>query len=572
MKRAFYLWAAGGLMFGALVGCGGGGGGDAPAAPGSGSEPTACVAALPPTGAMVPLAGQVTYEFVPVLSGGLGGLAFSSSQPRPVRRALVEAVDANTGTVLNSSQSGETGLFSLDVPDNTCVQLRVKASASAAPSWSVDVVDNTRGGALYAMAGEDFDSGPSGQADKNLHAPTGWTGGGYLAQSRVAAPFAILDTAQKAIGLLVSADPVIVLNPLRLNWSAGNVSATGLKTDGAIGATHFDSGNNQIYILGDAQLDADEFDPHVIAHEVGHFFEWTLSRTDSMGGSHSLDERLDPRLAWSEGFGNAFSAMVMGDPVYADSFGPAPSGHVFAFDMESNPVPDNAGFNVGWFNESSVHSLVYDFFDGIDPSEGDGVSLGFGPIYQVMTGGLKTTAAATSIHSFSQLLKDTQTSAQSGIATLLVGQNIHGTGIYGDGETNSGQVLPSESSALPVYTELIAGAPPVNVCSSAERGTFNKLNNRRLFRFTLNAQRSVVLTAQNPVFGANSDPDIILYSQGNRIAFVEGETANVEVLPVPGSAGDPLVLPGGTYIGELYEFGNLAAPAVGQVCFDLQLQ
>ena len=88
-------------------------------------------------------------------------------------------------------------------------------------------------------------------------------------------------------------------------------------------------------MLGAASNDTDEFDQHVVAHEFHHFLEDAVSRADSVGGTHSLDERLDPRVAFSEGFANAFSAMVLDDPVYRDSFGVA-QGEDFSFNMESD--------------------------------------------------------------------------------------------------------------------------------------------------------------------------------------------------------------------------------------------
>ena len=86
-------------------------------------------------------------------------------------------------------------------------------------------------------------------------------------------------------------------------------------------------------MLGAADNDTDEYDQHVVAHEFQHFLEDQVSRSDTPGGPHSLDERLDMRVAFSEGFANAFSAMVLNDPVYRDSFG-ASQGQVYRFDVE----------------------------------------------------------------------------------------------------------------------------------------------------------------------------------------------------------------------------------------------
>ena len=54
----------------------------------------------------------------------------------------------------------------------------------------------------------------------------------------------------------------------------------------------------------------DEYDDHVVVHEWAHYFEANFSRSDSIGGDHASDNVLDIRLAFGEGFGNAYSAMA----------------------------------------------------------------------------------------------------------------------------------------------------------------------------------------------------------------------------------------------------------------------
>lgn len=39
------------------------------------------------------------------------------------------------------------------------------------------------------------------------------------------------------------------------------------------------------------------------------------------GGAHAVGDKLDPRVAFSEGFGYAFAAMVLGDPLVRDAYG-----------------------------------------------------------------------------------------------------------------------------------------------------------------------------------------------------------------------------------------------------------
>jgi len=81
------------------------------------------------------------------------------------------------------------------------------------------------------------------------------------------------------------------------------------------------NGTPVIRILGDENNDTDEYDAHVVVHEFGHYFENSLSRADSIGGPHTQSDRLDARIAFGEGWGNALSGMILDDPVYRDSSG-----------------------------------------------------------------------------------------------------------------------------------------------------------------------------------------------------------------------------------------------------------
>jgi hypothetical protein len=75
-------------------------------------------------------------------------------------------------------------------------------------------------------------------------------------------------------------------------------------------------GDNKLYInggqLGNIQsVDTDHFDDSVIIHELGHHIEDVCGKMDSPGGQHYGLYRIDPRLAWSEGWGNFFGAHIL---------------------------------------------------------------------------------------------------------------------------------------------------------------------------------------------------------------------------------------------------------------------
>lgn len=79
-------------------------------------------------------------------------------------------------------------------------------------------------------------------------------------------------------------------------------------------------GENQLYINGGvignvSTKDTDHFDDSVIIHELGHHVEDVCGKMDSPGGTHYGLYRIDPRFAWSEGWGNFFGAHVIANNI-----------------------------------------------------------------------------------------------------------------------------------------------------------------------------------------------------------------------------------------------------------------
>ncbi len=380
-----------------LSACGGGGGGG-----GGGGTP--------PAGS-VTVSGRITFDRVPFSTTPGNGLDYSRTFASPARRIVVEAL-RGSGALIATTATDDNGNYSVQVPAGTDVRIRAKAqsvvgSTAALPaSWSVSIRNNTSGNALYVLDSAVFNSGAAAQT-RDLRAASGWANGAYTS-TRAAAPFAVLDTMYSAIRFVVEQGGYTGAFPtLDAYWSTLNAASTDfVPTTGHIQTTGYyvlQSGvGNGIYVLGDADLgvasDTDEYDQHVMAHEFQHYIEEQLARSDSMGGDHSLSDRLDLRVAFSEGFADAFSAMVLNDPVYRDSYGTGQNLDVH-FDVEANPTSVR-----GWFNEASVYSIAWDLFD----TAADGVdtgSVGYGPMFDVFRNELRTGAPLSSIFAFAAALK-----------------------------------------------------------------------------------------------------------------------------------------------------------------------
>lgn len=409
--------------------------------------PPIIVQALPSscsTASQITVNGTVTYDRVP--HNPNHSLDYARKTQEPVRGAVVELICA--GDVYDSTVTSGSGVYSLNAPNgiNSFVRVKAQMLQSGTPSWNFRVEDNFSSNALYVMDSAVFSS-VTNITGKDLNAESGWdVGAASYTTTRVAAPFAILDSVYVAFQRVLEADSNAVFPALNINWSANNVAIPGDVSLGRITTSHYDSNTNEIYILGKADDDTDEYDDHVVIHEWGHYFERQFSRADNIGGEHSLSDIKDIRVAFGEGWGNAFSAIASNDPIYSDATGVGQAGG-FGFNLESNNC-----FRAGWYSECSVQSILYDIYDGVDDGV-DTLSLGFAPIYNVLTTDEKNTPALTSIFSFIKPLKDARTSQteKNWIDALVTGQNMDViTDIYGDSQLTNN---PGTVNQLPVYLQ-----------------------------------------------------------------------------------------------------------------------
>jgi hypothetical protein len=533
-----------------LFGCSGGGDGDS-------STP----------GQTTTISGRITFDRVPITDAGLN---FNAIAEAPARQVVVEAIQSNNAVILASTTTNTTGDYSLTVPVNTTLFIRAKAqmlSSGSTPSWNFRVLNNTNGNALYALDGTASSSG-TGASTRNLRAPSGWGGSAYTGE-RVAAPFAILDTIYRAKELLLSAQSTLALPALDVFWSTSNRDSQGefCPAQGRIGTTSYVVAggatddctpraaiSDGIYVLGSLSgNDTDEFDQHVIAHEYGHYVESKFSRSDSIGGPHGSGDRLDPRLAFGEGWGNAFAAMVLNDPVYKDSFVSVEPG---GFNIDNN----NSDVS-GWFSEASVGQILWDVFDSGTES-GDTVALGFTPIFATMAGVQRNTDALTTIYTFTQGLRaQSDSTVAASISSLETAELIDGRGEFVElsPEAENG----GDPSALPLYEDIALNAP-LSVCTRAIAGRGNKLNNRRFLRLSLAAPRTIVVNAQAAVdpamagSAAATDPDIYVWRRGALVAAgFEERTSTQSTNAAPLAAG--------VYVIEVLDFayGGDPSAAVG---------
>jgi hypothetical protein len=444
-------------------------------------------------------------------------------------------MDAGNQAPLSSGNTSATGTYSMSAPANTSVYIQVVAWMDTDPAmgslaFDVRVQDGTSSTTTaYTYNSPVFNSSAPPQF---IDIPSGLSATGTATGTRASGPFAILDTIFRAIQF------VGTVAPLYVDW--------GTQTAGTFFTT---SNGSHIALQADLSEDTDEFDQHVVAHEFGHYIERYFSRSDSIGGSHALGNRLDPRVAWGEGWATAFGAMALNDPLYRDSFFRNGAPAVGGFVIENNPTtpataPDSTGC---WCSESSVSAILWDLYD--TPADAnDTLALGFLPLWNVMTGAQRTTPAVTSIFSFIDALKTARPADAVAINQLVSAQNIDASLINPFATSETHTPFPG---TLPLFTDISPGTPVV-VKSIDDGGHYNRLGNHRLLRFTVagtgTGSVTIRLTTSNP--DPNADPDFVVYRAGTRVLEARSPPPQVA------ETATLSITAGATYIIDAYDCAN----------------
>ncbi|MEP1142564.1 MAG: hypothetical protein ABJH52_02500 [Henriciella sp.] len=545
---------------GLVAACGGGGGGGTTVSPPPPPPPAS------PTPSSVTISGAVTFDKVPHNSN-FRGLDYDAITQEPARGVVVQAVNVG-GTVLDSDVTDTSGAYDVTVNSNTDVQIRVRSELqqSTGATWDIQVLDNTSSNAIYVLSGSLTSSGAA-NSTRNLNAPSGWdlASNGYTS-TRAAAPFSILDAIYETVSDIAAVDSDVTLPPLQVLWSVGNVPTSGDVANGEIGTSSYTVTNDvpTIRILGDADNDTDEYDIHVIVHEFGHYFEDQLSRSDSPGGSHSLSNRLDARLAFGEGWGNAFSGIILDDPVYRDSGG-AQQSSGFAFSVEQDLTEiSGTSRDAGWFNEATVQQILYDIYDSANDGQ-DTISGGLAPIYNAFTDNAYIdNGDFTTIFSFADRIRNEAAVNGSVLDAMLLAEDVNGSGSRGIGETNIGGL----ARTLPVYKVATQGGSGITVCSDPANGDTNKHGVREFITLSLASTGALTMTASETSGPAGTtDPDFRIWETGRLFTRdTRGQDRRAES-SVDGTETWMGTLDAGTYAIEFYDFNNLDAATAAESCF-----
>lgn len=509
-----------------LSGCGGSSGGSSPPPP--------------PPSATVVVSGKVTFDRVPHQANGIG-LDYANTFSTPARFVRVRAVGSGAET-LATSFTNALGDYSVTVPANQTIRIEAVSEMSRDANglaWSASVVSQRPSNTPYLLQGAMVNSGATGQT-RNLHASSGWSGTGYSG-TRAAAPFAILDSLYKAYAELETAGVQMTVPSLVVDWRPSNSNTS-----------FYNIAAGYIEILGAANSDTDEYDEHIILHEWWHFFEQQIGRGDVIGGSHNLSARLEIRTAYSEGMGNVFAALVLDDPLYKDALGFGQQNG-FILDVAANP-----GLK-GWFGEGSAQHIAYHLIETASMSLPQLFSLLRSDEYRQQT-------SLTSIYGLRTATEEQLPQFGADINSLVQGQEIFGTGYFGEGETTD--VAPG--SSLPHYREVSLDGGSVTTCSHNRIGAaweeYNRPPNRQLVRMVLPVTGSYRIRVERVSGATTSDPDFLLYRAGTRVAEGQSALNNLEQWTGTLSAAH--------YVLDVHDYYNVdnIMTTGGLVCFGVTLE
>ena len=231
--------------------------------------------------------------------------------------------------------------------------------------------------------------------------------------------------------------------------------------------------------------------------------------------------------------------MVVGSPLMRDSAGVGQLSEG-RFNVENDMSDD------GWFSESSVQEILYDLFDAANEGS-DSLSIGFQPIWQVLTGAERSTPAITSIFPFVTALKQVLPSSAAQIDQVVSSEGIDAATMdaFATTETNF-PINAVQSEVLPVFTDIAIGGPSRTVRSTGRFGSENKLSNHRFLKLVVPMQRTVRIVASA---GAR-DVDVVILRGAEVLRYAQENG--------PSSEDFTILLAAGTYVLDVFDCGNAA--------------
>ncbi len=327
--------------------------------------------------------------FGDALGGGLGSsdphAANHPAVESPIRYAEVRVLDT-AGVVVQCAQTDAGGNFTFNLPQgNANYTLYVNSRTFPTPALSavthafVSVLSRPSQNRFYSLVAGVNAAASSSVGTLTAPANGNLLGGAFNIFDQIvrANEYLVAQAGHCSVSFTLCSDYDPARHKVSAYWEKGFNPNDFFAPNGG-GLSFYLPGYSRLFILGGVNgdvdhSDTDHFDNSVIVHEYGHFLEENWLETDSPGGAHSGDEILDPRLAWSEGWGDFLQSAVTGDGHYIDTIGNTDGVTSVAFYVDTE-TPSNGSDRPGAdgegnFREFAVTRLLWDVIDPVDPGE-----------------------------------------------------------------------------------------------------------------------------------------------------------------------------------------------------------
>jgi len=263
------------------------------------------------TGAVIAATLPIKYAEIRVLNAAGAIIQCGTTNSLGELRAL-----DGTSPLFLPNEAGNFTIEVLSRANYTFPSAGKPVSATLSAAVKEDPSSNT----IYKISGALSSSGFGGAANAPLDliaqasesASSKIEGGAFNIYNDWVTAFEYLTSTSNTGSLDVSC-----LNPrLDMFWKAGFNPGAYLGYDINSTISFYARDNYELYICGGisgnvSTVDTDHWDDTVILHEMGHHIENVCGTMDSPGGQHSAQYRIDPRLAWSEGWGNFIGGHIV---------------------------------------------------------------------------------------------------------------------------------------------------------------------------------------------------------------------------------------------------------------------
>lgn len=473
-------------------------------------------------GTSVTVSGTVKYESVPI-NTGTHTLNTAGTTAVAARYVTVQLINA-AGVSVASTKSNASGAYTVTGTVSGSFKIRMvsEMTQSTSPTYDFQVRNSTSSasGTTYAVDSSSQAVAGAGPYTVNVTA---------LDSNRGNGPFAILDVIRSGVDKIYTQDANTTFPTLHVKWTSTSNTGSFFTTASSTCGSGIP---NCIFLLGNRSSDSDEFDTHVIAHEFTHYLESSLSRSDSIGGSHSSNDLLDPRVAWGEGLGNAMSGIILDDPQYEDTT----NAGGFGFSVENQVHTLN-----GFYAESSVQAILWDIYDNVADSRNgqtDNLNYTFAKIWNAELA-IKNINGITYLHEFIAALKTQNAGDTAAIDAILTmesvaanaGAEANVTATVSGTYTGLGVAAHTCDGSLATYaynpivsvvgTTTGAGAYATTAhlgsqyCGAVARAQ-NKLFGSQFFQVSPSASGTMTVTATDSVAN-QEDPDVYIYLRGSLV-------------------------------------------------------